>query len=142
MSTTLAHGRAAGGLGLTKQQLAVTLCVMNPNPNELSFQRVTADLDVAGSPLAGRSQLSHLEPERFRRRIDPGKALSAGRRYESRDEHTAKIRRIWKNCFSPYLYRSRNAIRRMFGLKDFRRIAIRYDLFARNFYAAVICYWL
>ncbi len=31
-----------------------------------------------------------------------------------------KRNRIWKNCFSPVLYRNRNAIERMFGrLKDF-----------------------
>jgi len=35
-----------------------------------------------------------------------------------------KANRHWKNCFSPFLYRNRNAIERMFGrLKDFRRIA-------------------
>ena len=39
-----------------------------------------------------------------------------------------KANRRWKNCFSPFLYRDRNAIERMFGrLKDFRRIATRYD---------------
>jgi transposase len=33
----------------------------------------------------------------------------------------SKAKRRWKNCFSPYLYRNRNAIERMFGrLKDFR----------------------
>jgi transposase len=54
----------------------------------------------------------------------------------------------WKNCFSPYLYRDRNAIERMFGkIKDFCRIATRYDKLARNFPAAVClvdttCYWL
>ncbi len=59
-----------------------------------------------------------------------------------------KANRRWKNCFSPYLYRDRNAIERMFGrIKDFRRIATRYDKLARNFLAAVclvatICYWL
>jgi len=59
-----------------------------------------------------------------------------------------KSNRVWKNCFSPYLYRDRNAIERMFGrLKDFRRIATRYDRLAQNFLAAVclaatICYWL
>ena len=57
-------------------------------------------------------------------------------------------RRRWKNCFSPWLYRHRNAVERMFGrLKDFRRIATRYDRLARNFLAAVclaatLCYWL
>jgi len=59
-----------------------------------------------------------------------------------------KSNRRWKNCFSPYLYRDRNAIERMFGrLKDFRRIATRYDRRADNFLAAVhiaaiISYWL
>ena len=39
-----------------------------------------------------------------------------------------KANRKWKNCFSPFLYRNRNAIERMFcRLKDFRRIATRYD---------------
>jgi transposase len=46
------------------------------------------------------------------------------------------------------LYRGRNAIERMFGrLKDFRRIATRYDRLARNCLAAVclvatVSYWL
>src|SRR4051812_16063075 len=35
-----------------------------------------------------------------------------------------KANRKWKNCFSPFLYRIRNAIERMFcRLKDFRRVA-------------------
>ena len=56
--------------------------------------------------------------------------------------------RLGKNCFSPVLYRDRNAIERMFGrLKDFRRIATRYDRSATNFLAAVclaatVSYWL
>ena len=59
-----------------------------------------------------------------------------------------KANRRWKNCFSPALYRDRNAIERMFGrIKDFRRIATRYDRLAQNFLAAVclaatICDWL
>jgi len=59
-----------------------------------------------------------------------------------------KANRKWKNCFSPYLYRDRNAIERMFcRLKDFRLIATRYDRLATNFLAAVciaatISYWL
>lgn len=59
-----------------------------------------------------------------------------------------KANRKWKNCFSPFLYRNRNAIERMFcRLKDFRRIATRYDRSANNFLAAVciaatVCYWL
>ena len=56
--------------------------------------------------------------------------------------------RKWKNCFSPYLYKGRNVIERMFGrLKEFRRIATRYDRNARNFLsslclAATVYYWL
>lgn len=47
------------GLGLTEQQLAVTLCVTNPNKIALDFRRVTADLDVSGAPLAaGQSDLA------------------------------------------------------------------------------------
>ncbi len=46
------------------------------------------------------------------------------------------------------LYRNRNAIERMFSrLKDFRRVATRYDRLADNFLAAVclaatVSYWL
>ena len=47
------------GVGLIEQQLAVTLCVTNPNATELAFRRVTADFDVSGSPLAtGASDLA------------------------------------------------------------------------------------
>ena len=59
-----------------------------------------------------------------------------------------KANRRWKPCFSPVLYRGRNAIERMFGrLKDFRRIATRYDRLAVNYFAAVclaatVSYWL
>ena len=59
-----------------------------------------------------------------------------------------KTNRRFKPPFSPVLYRARNAIERMFGrLKDFRRIATRYDKLATNFLAAVhltaaVCYWL
>ena len=47
------------GVGALQQLLAVTLCVTNPNDSEIAFRRVTADLDVAGAPLAaGVSDLS------------------------------------------------------------------------------------
>ncbi len=50
-----------------------------------------------------------------------------------------KSNRRWKNCFSPVLYRDRNAIERMFGrLKDFRRIATRYDRLATKLPRAVL----
>ena len=59
-----------------------------------------------------------------------------------------KRNRLWKPCFSPFLYRDRNATERMLSrLKDFRRIATRYDKLAQNFLAAIqltttVCYWL
>ena len=59
-----------------------------------------------------------------------------------------KVNRRWKGCFSPFLYKGRNAIERMFcGLEDFRRIAIRYNERADTFVAALqiavlIPYWL
>lgn len=58
-----------------------------------------------------------------------------------------KVNRRWRPCFSPLLYRGRNAIERMFGrLTDFRRIATRYDHQATNYLAAgclaIISYWL
>jgi transposase len=49
-----------------------------------------------------------------------------------------KVNRKWKNYSSPFLYHNRNEIERMFcRLKDFRRIATRYDRSAVNFLAAV-----
>ena len=74
----------------------------------------------------------------------PGKKIESKR---AAPDIPPKADRRWKNCFSPWLYRRRNAIQRMFGrLKDFRRIATRYDRLASNFLAAVClaatCYWL
>lgn len=40
------------GLGLFDQQLQVQLCVSNPNARELAFSRVTANVEVGGTPLA------------------------------------------------------------------------------------------
>ena len=50
--------------------------------------------------------------------------------------------------FNKTRYKGRNVIERMFGrLKDFRRIATRYDKNAENFMAALclaalVCYWI
>jgi transposase len=52
------------------------------------------------------------------------------------------------NCDAPSVYNNRNAIERMFcRLKDFRRVAARYDRNALTFLAAVciagaVSYWL
>lgn len=79
------------------------------------------------------------ESDRLRRQIDESGAAP---------NIPPKSNRHWKPCFSPALYRGRNAIQRMFGrLKDFRRIATGYDKLAGNFLAAVrivaaVCCWL
>ncbi len=50
--------------------------------------------------------------------------------------------------FNKARYKGRNVIERMFGrIKDFRRVATRYDKNAENFLAALclaalICYWI
>lgn len=60
----------------------------------------------------------------------------------------SKANRSWKSCYSKALYKGRNAIERMLGrLKDFRRIATRYDKLATNLIAAIclaaaLIWWL
>lgn len=50
----------------------------------------------------------------------------------------SKANRHGKSCFSRTLYKGRNAVERMFcRLKDYRRIATRYDKLANNFLAAI-----
>ncbi len=50
----------------------------------------------------------------------------------------SKANRSWKSCFSRSLYKGRNAVERMFcRLKDYRRIATRYDKPATNFLSAI-----
>jgi transposase len=59
-----------------------------------------------------------------------------------------KITRVNRHPFDPLAYKARNVIERTFcRLKDFRRIATRYDKLARNFLAGLclvvaICYWI
>jgi transposase len=59
-----------------------------------------------------------------------------------------KANRRWKSCFSLTRYRSRNTIQRMScRLKDFRRVATRYDRLAATYLAAVhiaasVAFWL
>ncbi|WP_229839352.1 IS5 family transposase [Sphingomonas glacialis] len=60
----------------------------------------------------------------------------------------SKANRRWKSCFSRSLYKGRNAVERIFcRLKDYRRIATRYDKLATNFLGAIylvaaITWWL
>jgi transposase len=59
-----------------------------------------------------------------------------------------KVNRKQPHPFARRRYRRRNVIERMFGrLKDFRRVATRYDKNAHNFMAALclaalVCYWI
>lgn len=59
-----------------------------------------------------------------------------------------KSNRRQAHPFNKTRYKGRNVIERMFGrLKDFRRVATRYDKNAKNFLAALclaalICYWI
>ena len=59
-----------------------------------------------------------------------------------------KSNRRQPHPFNKTRYKGRNVIERMFGrLKDFRRVATRYDKNAENFLAALclaalICYWI
>ena len=60
----------------------------------------------------------------------------------------SKANRRWKSCFSRTLYKGRNAVERMFcRLKDYRRIATRYDKLSANFLSAIylaaaVTWWL
>lgn len=60
----------------------------------------------------------------------------------------AKANRRWKSCSSKTLYKGRDAVERMFcRLKDYRRIATRYDKLAGNFLSAIylaaaVIWWL
>ena len=86
--------------------------------------------------------------------------LLADKAYDA-DHYRARLRQLRiqpvipnkSNRKQPYpfdkkRYRNRNVIERMFGrLKDFRRVATRYDKNASNFMAALclaalICYWI
>ena len=93
-------------------------------------------------------------------RMPTCKVLHANKGYDTdairRQTEASKIQpniavkptRRWKPCFSPVLYRTRNAIERMFcRVKDFMQIATRYDVLATNYMAAVcladtVSYWL
>ena len=53
-------------------------------------------------------------------------------------QHPAQSNRKDPICFSPFLYRRRNLVERFFNkIKQFRRIATRYDKLAENYLAAL-----
>jgi transposase len=76
--------------------------------------------------------------------------LIADKGYDANDLRAAvRARKAWANippkanrkdpiCFSKHLYKARNLVERFFNrIKQFRRIATRYDKLAENFLAAV-----
>ncbi|MGY3440019.1 transposase InsO family protein [Bradyrhizobium sp. USDA 4473] len=73
---------------------------------------------------------------------------SASRRHAGQSRHSLTTSRSQPIPYDKRLYRQRNLIERMFArLKDFRRIATRYDKLARNFLsvafiAAAVVWWL
>jgi transposase len=83
--------------------------------------------------------------------LPPGSAVVADRNYDSQFVHalieaagarpqipTPRRRRVQRSV-DPALYRQRNLIERFFNkLKNFRRIATRYEKTARNYLAAVL----
>lgn len=77
---------------------------------------------------------------------DHWRARLARRRIRAVIPNKSNRKRIFP--FDVERYKDRNAIERMFGrLKDFRRIATRYDKKAENFMAAlclaaIVCYWI
>ena len=117
--------------------------------------KIHALTDGGGRPLAflltGGQAADCQAAEDLLERVPPGVVVHADKGYDtdrvrqlieslgSAPNIPPRSHRRWKNCFSPYLYRRPNAIERMFGrLKDFRRIATRYDRLARNYLAAVV----
>lgn len=82
--------------------------------------------------------------------LPEGAMLLADKGYDSNALRSAVTeRKAWANippkanrkdpiCFSPFLYKARNQIERFFNkIKQFRRIATRYDKLAENYLAAL-----
>lgn len=92
--------------------------------------------------------------------MPPAKALLADRGYDADWLHDALTARQTEACIpskpnrkttiphDPVLYRKRHRIENMFGkLKDWRRIATRYDRYAHTFMsaiaiAAIVIFWI
>ena len=125
--------------------------------------KIHAVVDANGNPIAlklsegqahdGRSAADMLDS------VGPGQTLLADRGYDSDAlRQTLADRGAWANVkpmpgrvnvpvFSPYLYRLRNLVERFFNkLKQFRRVATRYDKLLVNFMGfvklAAIAIWL
>ncbi|WP_100962110.1 IS5 family transposase [Bosea sp. FBZP-16] len=156
-SAVKAHRSASGGKGGKRNQAigrsrggrttkihALTDCDCRPIAFLLTGGQV-ADC-TAGSPLLEQMPAARIlhgdkdyDSNAIRRQIEENGTMP---------NIPPKANRRWKNCFSPVLYRDRNAIERMFcRIKDFRRVATRYDRKAVNFLeavciAATVNYWL
>ncbi|CTQ62463.1 Transposase [Roseibium album] len=139
---THAQGRARGGPGTKIHALS------DNRGRPIAFHLTGANVPgftgaEALLPLVPENGVPHgnkgYDSDRIRRTVEARGSLP--------NIPSRKIRR-WKNWFSPHHYKGRNVIERMFGrLKEFRRIATRYDRNARNFlsalcFAATVCYWL
>ena len=142
-----------GGAGAGDRPLAGRAYDQDPRPNRrprqtgrlLPEQRAGADCRAA---------------EKLLQKMPDCRVVHADKAYDTDAiRHTIETRdavpnippkstRRWKSCYSPLLYRDRNAVERMFGRrKDFRRIATRYDRLAVNFMSAAclsaaVCHWL
>ncbi|WP_408901882.1 IS5 family transposase [Plastoroseomonas hellenica] len=151
-----AHRCATGGKGARAQALGISRGGRTTKIHALS--------DGQGRPLAFALTAGQAADcraaETLLQRLAPSTLVMADRAYDTNavrqqiEQQGAvpnippKRTRRWKYYFSPVLYRGRNAIERMFcRLKDFRRIATRYDKLATNFLSAVyvaatVSYWL
>jgi transposase len=73
------------------------------------------------------------------RGYDSNAVLDLIRRSGAQPAIPSCIRRVVKRSVDPAIYRQRNLVERFFcSLKNFRRIATRFDKLARNFLAAVL----
>ena len=134
-----AIGRSRGGRTTKIHALTDAACV--PIAFLLTGGQI-ADRRLHGCRATPGENARSLDPA-WRQRLRQQRRSPSGRRQGAMPNIPPKSNRRWKNCLSPFLYRNRNAIERMFcRLKDYRRIATRYDRLASNFLAATVSYWL
>ncbi len=123
-----AAGGKEGGTEPSHRPLARRAHDPDPRPDRslLPPARLPADR-WAGCRLQGRRAAArtsaHLPHRARRQRLRHRRHPPADRGGRGRTQHPAQDQPTLKPCFSPVLYRGRNAIERMFGrLKDFRRM--------------------
>ncbi|WP_461319580.1 IS5 family transposase [Bradyrhizobium barranii] len=137
-----AIGRSRGGRTTKIHALSDPLCrpvVLHLTPGQ--------DADIAAAPdvLALAPPMSVLLADKG---YDGDKLRGEIIRRGAKPVIPNKSNRVVIHRFNKRAYKGRNVIERCFGrLKDFRRIATRYDKLARNFLAAVhlaalVAYWL